>query len=177
VLTSEFHEGTDDPSKPGHRTIKVTEDFDVLYAILYYLYTGRITFDTYANALSITGPKIIDSAVIYAQADRLLLRDLKKIAFEFFKSALGIYDVTTYTFDEDLCLHKEIDDYCSKFFSKHVEEIVETDEYIKFFAELEKCPMKRQAWVDSKFRKLVQNGFGMRKQMLRKTIGKRKREA
>jgi hypothetical protein len=157
VLTSQFLEGNDrDPSKPGHRVIRVTEDFDVLHAILYYLYTGRITFDTEINAPSTIGPKIIDSTVIYVQADRLLLGDLKKIAFDFFKSALGVDNVTAYTFNEDLCLHKEIESYCSEFFANHLEQVVESDEYIKFFAELEECSIERRAWVDSKFRKLVQ---------------------
>jgi hypothetical protein len=66
-------------------------------------------------------------------------------------------NVTAYTFDEDLCLHKEIESCCSEFFADHLEEVVESGEYIKFFAELEKCSVERRVWVDSKFRKLVQN--------------------
>jgi hypothetical protein len=157
VLNSQFLEGSEDPSKPGHRTIEVTEDFDVLYAIVYYLYTSHIIFDNGLIPPLPLGPKVIDSTIIYTQADRLLLPDLKRIAFEFFKSTLGVKNVTTYTFDEDLCLHKEIESCCSEFFSTHLEEVVESNEYIEFFAELEKCSIERQAWVDSRFRKLVQN--------------------
>ena len=130
---------------------------------MYYLYTGRITFDTDLESPSTKGPKIIDSTVIYAQADRLLLDDLKKIAFDFFKSILVVDNITAYIFDEHLCLHKEIDSYCSEFFAMNIEKIVGSDGYIKFFDELEECSIERRAWVDSRFRQLVQSQVRMLK--------------
>ena len=153
VFNSQFCEGN--IPTIGRRSIDVEEDFDVLHSIIYYLYTGQITFDDDPSS-SVSTPKVTDPGIIYSAADRFLLPELKDKAYNFFISTLDVKNITSRVFDEQLTLHTEVDEVCSSFFKIRVGDIMETSEYKEFFAELENCPCERRAWVNSKFRALVE---------------------
>lgn len=164
VFTSQFREGEEiinvDSNTPERRIIKVSEDFDILHNILYYLYTSRIIFD--GDPFNSPGycekmPKLLEPGVIYSAADRYLLTDLKKKALSFFQTTINVKNITSRVFDQELSLHSEMDTLCTAFFKSRVEDIMATTEYDAFFVELENTSLERRAWVNAKFRDLVED--------------------
>jgi hypothetical protein len=169
VFNSGFSEGqsnsiadsVDNTLFEKRRIIKTSENYQLFYSILYYLYTEVIVFDTdpnYPSEESLETPSDVES--IYAAADRMLLTDLKEKALDFLRRTCSIENITTRVFGHTASAYEELNEIYASYFKKHLEEVIQTLEYQEFFQELEESSdISLKLNISSKFRKLVEDRF------------------
>jgi hypothetical protein len=121
---------------PPRRRISMMENFDIVYNVLYFVYTNRITFSTIVEENEGT-PKTCDAEDIYALAHRLDLENLKVKALGFLKQTCNCRNITERIFSKFTALYPEVDIVYSQFFQNHWQEICETSEFAKYFRNLE----------------------------------------
>jgi len=124
------------------RTIPVPANkFDLLHTILYYIYTGRITFGTDLSYKQpdATLPKICDAQDIYEVAHDLALEQVKSKALNFLKATCTPKNITArrlsrVTSDPD---HRLLTEFYSEYFTKNWNKIRDTDEHNEFMGQAE----------------------------------------
>jgi len=136
-LRSESPESRPESGARRKRTIPVPANkFDLLHTILYYAYTGRITFGTDPSYKQpdATLPKICDAQDIYEVAHDLALEQVKSKALNFLKATWTPKDIparllSPVTADRD---HRLLTEFYSDYFTKHWHKIRDTDEHNEF---------------------------------------------
>lgn len=170
MFNSGFSEGSSCTSKKennlnsvceSRRTINIEIDYAVFHNILYYLYTGVVTFDTHPYTTEITGEMYtIDVESLFAAADLLLLFDLKKLIFKFLRRTCDVDNITSRVFSPFARLHSEVDKFYCSYFKAHLVEVMDTRSYGDFFRMVDDSPdAEFRDEVNSKFRELVQEQF------------------
>jgi hypothetical protein len=173
VFSSGFSEGNsttpitreqaeDDTYMGRRRIVRIHEDYDVLYDILYYIYTGIICFQTDPQTIRIPSGNycFLDGPTIYAAADRFLLTDLKQICLGFLDRSCDINNITSRVFSRTAMLYPEVDEIYSCYFKVNFKEVMETTEFKGFFDNLEKSEdSDMRAEINEKFRRLIQDQF------------------
>lgn len=170
MFNSGFSEGVSSAKKTennpnfvfgSRRTINIEIDYAVFHNILYYLYTGIITFDTHPYTTPITGEThTIDIESLFIAADRLLLSDLKRLILDFLRRTCEIDNITSRVFGPIARLHSEVDEvYCS-YFKAHLAEVMESEAFEDFFRNVDNSwNAELRDEVNLKFRELVQEQF------------------
>jgi hypothetical protein len=116
--------------------VEIDDNFDLFHAILYYIYTNRIT-------LVNDGPgKLFDilpytAEEIYEIADRLLLDDLKKKSYEFLERTCSTRNITRRYFGKFAALYPGLKEIYGQFFRYNWRWIKRTPEYDEYFKELQ----------------------------------------
>ena len=98
------------------RTIKIDEEFEVLYTILLYLYTSRITFDTHpelADNLYPDEPYALKTETIYLAGKTYLLGAISVLAKNFLKRICTLENITERVFSDFAKSNPEIDEVYS----------------------------------------------------------------
>ena len=118
--------------------VQVDDDFDLLHNILYYLHTNQISFgtdltDDQPRAAHL--PKLCPAEDIYAMADRLLLDDLKKKAFDFLKLTCSVENITARTMSKFARLYKDVGDMYATYYRMNWKQVKTTAAHREFFAE------------------------------------------
>lgn len=148
VFKSAFAEGKSisvgNPSQPEnnilHRTIlEVEDDFDLLHNILFYLYTGQISFGTdITSEQSEQGfPKLCAAEDIYAMADRFFLDELKEKAFNFLDVTCTVTNITAGALSKFARTYKEVGDMYSAFCRKNWKQVKSSTTHVEVFAKKE----------------------------------------
>jgi hypothetical protein len=140
--SSESPESRPESGARRKRTIPVPANkFDLLHTILYYTYTGRITFGTDLGYKQpdATLPKICDAQDIYEVAHDLALEQVKSKALTFLKATCTPKNITArllspVTADRD---HRFLTEFYSDYFTKHWHKIRDTDEHNEFMGQAE----------------------------------------
>lgn len=120
--------------------IEVDDDFDLLHNVLYYLHTNQISFgtdltDEQPRAAHL--PKLCPAEDIYAMADRLLVDDLKKKAFDFLKLTCSAENITARTMSKFARLYKEVGDMYATYYRENWEQVRSASAHEEFFTEIE----------------------------------------
>jgi hypothetical protein len=104
------------------KTITITEDFDVVHNILYYIYTNSITFSTVASQEPQSKgnqPNVCDAEDIFALAHRLDLEDLKGKALEFLGRSCTPRNITSRVFSQSASLYDEVGKVYDEYFKRN----------------------------------------------------------
>jgi hypothetical protein len=139
VFESLFAEGDSNNARPSrddslHRTcIQVEDDFDLLHNILYYLHTNIISFGTHLFDEQASLPKLCAAEDIYAMADRLLLDDLKKKAFDFLELTCTVENITARLFGRFAMLYKEVGNMYAEYYHKNWNQVKHGPMHKAFF--------------------------------------------
>lgn len=141
------------------RIIRMTDDFDVVHNILYYIYTNRITFSNVPSEQpqnSNEEPKICDAERIYELAHRLCLESLQSKALGFLQRSCNIRNITSRVFGEFASVYAEAGKIYDDYFRKHWEQVRETGEFKQHFSEMEQqYESKEINQIFTKFRQLM----------------------
>ena len=123
-------------------TIRTMEPFEILYPVLYYLYTDCIHFTTASSGqtVSLTGCRTppCNAEEIYAIADRLGLDRLKSLAFSFLIETCDETNILSRVFGTQVEQYEEFrNPYESAFYELWNERIRNSSDLTDFINELE----------------------------------------
>jgi hypothetical protein len=145
---------------PHRRIINMTDDYDVVHNILYYIYTNRITFSTLLpeqTSQTTSGePRICDAEGIYELAHRLDLASLQSKAVGFLRKSCNIRNITSRVFSEFASIYEEVGVIYDDYFRKHWGGVRETTEFKQYFSDMEQQYDSREVnRIFTKFRQLM----------------------
>jgi hypothetical protein len=130
IIFDDADEATDNYS--ANISESITEDFNLMHNILYYIYTDRITFGTDVDSsIGANLPKLCPAEEIYEAADRMLLNELKQKALNFLELTCTIKNITSRVMSEFAHLHSDVAAVYDDYFRKNWCEIQETAEFAK----------------------------------------------
>jgi hypothetical protein len=140
------------------RQITMDDDCDVVHNVLYYLYTNTVRFSTATitetdNTPSL--PALCNAEDIYALAHRLDLADLQSKALHFLKLTCTIRNITERDLSSFAALYEQVGAVYDEYFKANWQEVQKTDEFEKYFVELEHEGDNKETFrVFKKFREL-----------------------
>ena len=137
----ELVSGAARPSEIEIRIVKIVDDFDLFHAILFYLYTDRICFlATHESSHLSAMPSISDAEGIYAIAHRLMLDKVTSKALHFLRSTSTVRNITARKFGKFGSVHQAVGNVYHNYFMQNWDEVIRTEEFEKYFLELEDNP-------------------------------------
>jgi hypothetical protein len=146
------------------RTITMTEDFDVVHNVLYYIYTNRITFSTIASPepQSKGGqPNVCDGEEVFALAHRLDLEDLKKKALEFLGRSCTLRNITSRVFNQSACLYDEVAKVYDEYFKRNWATIRNSAEFKNHMSLMEESDPAEMLRIFKRYHEIFQNASGL----------------
>jgi hypothetical protein len=154
----------EDGTSLHRRIIAMTEDFDVVHNVLYYVYTNRITFSTVASdepQSDANQPNVCDAEDIFALAHRLDLEDLKKKALEFLGRSCTLRNITSRVFGQSASLYDEVGKVYEDYFKGNWAMIRDSAEFKNYIPLLEESDPAEITRIFRRFRELFQNASGL----------------
>jgi hypothetical protein len=122
----------------SRRLVKITDDFHLFHALLFYLYTDQICFSTDPDCSGLVDiPTISDAEGMYALSHRLLFDSVTSKAQQFLQTTCTIQNITAREFGSFAQLYAPIGAIYHDFFMRDWDNVVKTKEFEQFFAELE----------------------------------------
>jgi hypothetical protein len=102
------------------RLVECADSFDILHAVTYYLYTGKLYFTTCFDAPPRQGiPVVYDAEELYTVAHRFELHELQEKALRFLKETCHVDKIVQCTFSDAGVLYEELGDVYGEFFLRH----------------------------------------------------------
>jgi hypothetical protein len=145
------------------RIITMTEDFDVVHNVLYYIYTNCITFSIVASdepQPEGNQPNICDAEDIFMLAHRLDLEGLKKKALKFLGRSCTPRNITSRVFSQFASLYDEVDSVYEDYFKDNWAIIQNSAEFKKDFSLIEeKSDPTEIIRIFGRFRELFQRAL------------------
>jgi hypothetical protein len=133
-------------------------DYDLFHIVLFYLYTGRISFSTSTNPIVSCHPDIpftINAEGIYATSHRLQLDSLDKKAFHFLKATCTVDNITSKVFSKFAEKHEMVGQMYDDYFLENWGTVKNCGEFARFFGDLEDGDFEEYKRVNRKFIDMV----------------------
>lgn len=135
---SPLMESKSNSSTNAEKHVIIEDDYDLFYAILYYIYTNQIIFSTDLTMGPVgLGRRLCDAEDIYAIADRMFLNDLRLKALDFLSRTCTVENITGRLFGNFADLHKDVKETYAVYFQGNFRNIKESIEHQRFFEKLE----------------------------------------
>ena len=129
-------------TKRPYKCIIVDGPFDLFHATLYYIYTKRSSFASNVDIVSSgplksNRPKLCCAEDIYVLADRMLLDNLKRKAFDFLELTCASQNITAPTLGELASVYPEMRSTYTRCFFNNKGLMNDPEECQKFFSALQ----------------------------------------
>ena len=160
VFNSGFSEGSDPPlSSPNQcprRVIKSPEQFELLHAILYYLYTDKILIGAGEKAAEALAMPTCDAEGLYVVAHRMDIPKLWEKALAFLIETCNIDNVVPRVFGEFGLKYDEVRQAYTKVFHSYWPKLKKSKEFEEYFEAMEEEEENgRGVLVNRRFRELM----------------------
>lgn len=168
MFTSDFREGDStirtvssripaDITFCPRRAFQTVENFEILYTILYYLYSDEICFSTdWPSTNSPDMPPYCNPEDIYEIAHRFQLQQLEEKALFFLRETCDVTNIITRVFGVVSLSYEKVGAEYGKFFHDHWDEIKVLGELEEVLEEVdEDQDIYRRKAVYKKYRELI----------------------
>lgn len=135
---SDSQESTESQQILRRRIIDMTDDFDIVHNVLYYMYTNCITFST-VNEDDLSPnesvvPRICAAEDIFAIAHRLSIKSLQIKALHFLEATCNVRNITCRVLSDFASLYEELWEVYKAYFKENWAEIRCTAEFREYFS-------------------------------------------
>jgi BTB/POZ domain len=159
VFKSGFSEGsepiTHNSNQCPRRIIVSIERFELLHAILYYLYTDKVLFGADSAIAENLRMPACDAEELFAIAHRFDIPKLREKAVNFIIDSCDAKNIIPHVFGEFAQTYKEVGEAYAKVFHRHWNEIRTSKELDELLEGLEDEDADRRTTIVRKYRELT----------------------
>ena len=162
LTTAVFNSGFSEGSKPltasgqcPRSIIQSSEQFELLYAILYYLYTEKVLLGADSSMGNVLGMPACDVEDLFAIAHRFEIPKLREKALDFLVETCTVENIVPRVFGKFALTYDEVSAAYGKVFYRYWNAVKNTKAFDEFFEALEEGEEDRRITVNRMFRDLI----------------------